>query len=129
MIDAFGTQPLGARTFEIAQVNLVIEEELGDGMNLDFLDDSDLPPTGDPSSEMEINENLLQGILEELELDYESKPQGFAPRGAMPTKELERKLELLDSIEELEAENGKIKDENETYFIDLRYHGDVLVFF
>jgi len=89
------------------------EEELGDGMNLDFLDDSDLPPTGDPSSEMEINENLLQGILEELELDYESKPQGFAPRGAMPTKELERKLELLDSIEELEAENGKIKDENE----------------
>ncbi|MDC1160191.1 hypothetical protein OAT10_00405 [Luminiphilus sp.] len=91
------------------------EEELGGDVNLDLLGDLESLESepASPEPEMEINESLLQGILEELEFDYESKPQGFAPRGAMPTKELERKLELLDSIEELEAENGKVKDENE----------------
>ena len=78
-------------------------------------EDLDLGELGEEEDEpeMEVNESLLQGILEELEFDYESKPQGFASRGAMPSKELERNLELLDSIEELEAENGKVKDENE----------------
>ncbi len=67
----------------------------------------------DESPEMEINEALLQGILEELEFDYEPKPQGFASRGAMPTKELERNIEVLAALEELEGENEKVKDENE----------------
>ena len=81
--------------------------EEGDGLGLPDFEEEDESP------EMEINESLLQGILEDLEFDYEPKPQGFASRGAMPSKELERNIEVLAALEELEGENEKVKNENE----------------
>lgn len=89
----------------------------GPAFDLEGEDDLGLGDLGglgeEEGEELELNEGLLQGILEDLEFDYEPKPQGFASRGAMPTKELERNIEILAALEELEGENEKVKDENE----------------
>jgi len=89
-------------------------------------------PAEQPAVALHENEDIdledidLEGILEELEFDYDPKPSGWAVGADKPTAEMEENYALLASIGELKAEKEDLEEKNKNLEETLKVTESVL---